>query len=197
MNPKQILIQSISKNFLNLLNEELSHIPSIRYNYYKANGIYTISIKCANYYQRFSDITSESFYGSYIYLYTNLSLLLSALILSYYERNLIRRAIRLNYFYFENKEQEQIKNIASSILDPDFPIDINKNLYMYRKETILNALLKNFRKCNHINVEAFVNFSLTPYLLEIENTVDKSVELYLSDMSYMELIRLILNGWLP
>lgn len=196
MCPKQILIQSMSKNIINILNDELSHIPSIRFNYHKFNGIYTISIKCANYYQDFSNVASESFYGSYIYLYTNISLLLSAIIISYYESTIIKRIIKLNYFYFDIKEQNQIKNIAMSILDPDFPVEINRNLYMYRKETLLNSLLKNFRKANHINIESFVNFLSEPYMLELESTVDKAVELYLSDISYIELIKLILEGWI-
>ena len=41
----------------------------------------------------------------------------------------------------------------------------------------------------------FITPSLEPYMHEIENTVDKAVELHLADISYIELIRLIISGW--
>lgn len=196
MCPKQIIIQSLSNDFLNILNEELLHLPSIRYNYWKANGLYTISIKCANYYQHFNKSSSDSFYGSYIYLYTSISLLISSLVITFFEKTLIKRFLNLYYFYFSDDDQIQIKNIASSILDPNFPIEINQTLYLFRKEAILNSLLKNFRKRNYINIDSFVNFSLESYMSEIESAVDKAVELHLANISYVELIQLLLDNLL-
>ncbi len=197
MFPKQILIKSTSKNFLNLLDKELKQLPSIRYFYRKINDYYTIVIKCGNYYEKINSVVSTSFYGSYIYLYTNISLLLSTLILNYYEQKLVHRILKTNYFYFTDADQKQIFNIASSFLDPQFPLKANEDLFLYRKQSLLNLLLRNFRNHNYINIESFVNFSVTPYYCELENIVDSSVELYVSDIGYLDLIQFILKNWLP
>ena len=196
MCPKQILIKSTSNIFLDILNNELKKIPSIRFFYYKANDIYTIVIKCSNYYNRFVHTDCASFYGSYIYLYTNISLLLSSLLIEHYESKLLRRAIKSNYFYFDNTKQTHIANITTSILDPNFPFEANRKLYLYRKEILLKLLLKNFRNKNYINVDAFINFSSEPYKAEVEAAVDKAVELYLLDINYTDLIKFILQNWL-
>lgn len=195
MYPKQIIIKSMSKPFVTLLKNELDDIPSIRFNYHKINGEYTISIKCCGYYKKFFNTYQSSFYGNYVYLYTSISLLLSKLIISFYEKTLVKRFINLNYFYFKTHEQNQILNIATYILDSNAPIELSKNLYVKRKEKLLSALLENFRNKNHINIDAFINFSAYEYSYEIECIVDKCVELFLSNVNYLELIEFILENW--
>ncbi len=196
MCPKQILIKSASKNFTELFVSELKNIPSIRFVYHKINGLYTVAIKCSRYYENFSNTHSSSFYGSYIYLYTSVSLLLSELIMSFYEKTLIKRFLSLNYFYFQDEEQSQIANIASSLLDSSSPLELSKNLYLKRKEKLLSYLLENFRSRNYINIEAFTNFSTPNYMYDVEETIDRAVELFLSNVSYIELIQFILENWL-
>lgn len=196
MCPKQILIKSDSKNFTELFVNELKNIPSVRFICHKINGFYTVTIKCSSYYKNFSNTYPSSFYGNYIYLYTSTSLLLSELIMSFYEKTLIKRFLSLNYFYFQNEEQSQIFNIASSLLDPCSPIELSKNLYSKRKEKLLSYLLENFRNRNYINIEAFTNFSVPNYMCDIEETIDRAVELFLSNISYIELIQFILENWL-
>ena len=196
MCPKQILIKSASKNFTELFVSELKNIPSIRFVYHKINGLYTVAIKCSGYYEIFSNTHSSSFYGSYIYLYTSVSLLLSELIMSFYEKTLIKRFLNLNYFYFQDEEQSQIANIASSLLDSSSPLELSKNLYLKRKEKLLSYLLENFRSRNYINIEAFTNFSTPNYMYDVEETIDRAVELFLSNISYIELIQFILENWL-
>ena len=195
MTPKQILIKSLSNKLLNQLDMELSSIPSIRYNYKKINGIYTISIKCFNYYEYFCCAPSASFYGSYIYLYTNISLILSSLIISLYEPILVDRNINQNYFYFDFNEQTKIKEITNSILDPNYPTSVNLKLYMYRKGILLNSLINNFRKKNYLNVDSFINFSASDYTIEVESAVDKAVELYLCDMNYSDFLKMFFEKW--
>ena len=122
--------------------------------------------------------------------------MLSDLILNYYEEILIQRILKLNYFYFTKQEQSQITNIVSAFLDPNFPLKSNKDLYLYRKEILLNLLLKNFRKHNYIHIESFVNFMMPSYFLELEYVVDSAVEIFLSDIGYLDLIQFILQNWL-
>lgn len=194
MCPKSFCIKTSSKEFIDLLDNQLSVIPSVRYIKKKINGEYSIIIKCFNYYNKFNNMTTYSFYGSYIYLYTNLSLLLSELFISFYEKILIKRIISMHYFYFSDLEQKQILNISLIMLDPEFNIPLNDNMYLYRKEKILNNLLINFRKQNYLNADAFVNFSIPYYIEDLEAIVDQAVQLYLTDKQYVNLIKLILQS---
>lgn len=196
MQPKLLCVRSMSKQFIDLFENELKNFKSIRYIRKKINGIYTIIIKCSNYYSKYTQNSQKSFYGSYIYLYTNISIILSELIISYYETLLSQRLIRAQYFYFNLKEREQILNITKSMLDPSFPLTSNKELYLKRKEKLLCTLLKHFRKTNRLEIDAFINFSSNLYTLLLEDTINTSVDLFLLDKKYFDLITFILHNLL-
>ncbi len=104
MNPRKIIIKTLYPK----LNHEFCHIlrsyPKIKFFNKKINGTYVTVIKCSNYYNpsSLSDI-----YGSYIYLYTNISMILSELIIKYFEKNIISRLLNEFYFYFSDAEIRQ------------------------------------------------------------------------------------------
>ena len=196
MFPKQIIIKSTSHTFIDALSKELSMIPSIRYNLKKINSIYTISIKCSNYYSRFTTTFYESIYGSYIYLYTNVSLIITNIIIDTFERIILKRQLYSNYFYYGKPNLKIILNIASSILDQNFPNEINKNYYIFRKRIILNELLKIFRHQNYIYLDSLINFSLLDYKKELLETIDKIAALLFFDNNNYELLKIIFNNWL-
>jgi hypothetical protein len=129
-------------------------------------------------------------------LYTNISIILSELIISFYENLLSQRLIRAQYFYFNAKEREQILNITNSMLDPTFPLTSNKDLYLERKEKLLCSLLKHFRKTNRLEIDAFVNFASTLYISELEDTINTSVDLFLLDKKYFDILTFIIQNLL-
>ena len=196
MFPKQIIIKTTSNTLIDILTKELSMLPNIRYNSTKFNHIYTISIKCSNYYGRFNTIHSNSIYGSYIYLYTNVSLILSKIIIDMYEKVFLMRTLRENYFYYNNQDSKIVLNIALSILDPNYPNEFNNNYYLYRKKLIISEILKTFRKQNYIYIDSLINFSLLDYKNELLETIDKIVNLVFTDNNYYTLLKLIFHNWL-
>ena len=189
MNPKKIIIKTINpilnKDFCNILKT----YPKIKFFNKYINGEYTTVVKCSNYY---NNLNLDNIYGSYIYLYTNISLILSELIIKHFEHSLVNHL--LNYYYFSTSKMQKIKNISFFILDSNFPSEHSRKLYLYKKELILNKLLLNFRKQNYLLIEGFANFSLDNYYLFLDNVLEKVSYVYFSNNTDIELINFILNN---
>ncbi len=186
MNPKFILIKIQSKNFYNLLIRELTNYKKIYFFSKKINGIYVIAIKCENYYKKILTAKaflphisqkyinkSEKLHLSYIYLYTSISLILSELIIKFYEIKIAKQILSNRYAYLSIYEQNKLKNITSAVLDSNYPSISSKKLYLYRKDLILNKLLLNFRNCNYLYVDHFAFFKLSNYYEHLEDIISK------------------------
>ena len=201
MQSKKIIIKTLNKNLNNEFCKILNNYPKIKFFNKKINGEYITTIKCHDYFNDltlFSDFKksnlSINIYGNYIYLYTNISLILSELIIDFFEKVIISRLIDNYYFYFSKSEIIKIKNISNIILDPNFPSDNSRKLYLYKKELILNRLLLNFRKKNYLTIEAFANFSLDNYYFFLDDVIEKAAHIYFSNADHSDLINFILNN---
>lgn len=201
MQAQKIIIKTLNKSLNNEFCRVLSNYPKIKFFNRKINGEFVTTIKCHNYYNnlnvfsnfKINDI-SKNIYGNYIYLYTNVSLILSELIINFFEKLIVSRLIDNYYFYFSNSEVKKIKNISNIILDPNFPSDNSRKLYLYKKELILNRLLLNFRKQNYLIIEGFANFSLDNYYFFLDDVIEKAAHIYFSNADHADLINFILNN---
>lgn len=193
MNPKKIIIKTLYKNLNTQLCKSLDKLSKINYFSKKINGVYVTTIKCSNYYKNANK--SDDIYGSYVYLYTSVSIILSQLIIDFFERKFINILISDYYFYFSKNEQEKIKNISSMILDYNFPCNSSKELYLYKKDLILSKLLLNFRKQNHIQIEGFASFELDNYFSFLDDAIEKSAHIYFSNLDPDILINFMLNNF--
>ncbi len=184
MKAKSIIVKSNTEHLIKQLGNELSEYPNIRFFNKKINGEYTIVIKCYNYYNKAKIENEKNFYGNYIYLYTCLSLILSDLIIKNYDRTLVNRILRYNYFYYGENKLKKISNLVNLILSTNSPIESSSNLLLYRKQIILASFLKHFRHTNILYLDGFINFSLNDYndFLEeiIYNIIDLSVSNFIS-----------------
>ncbi len=179
MNPKFIIIKIHSKVFYQTLIRKLTEYNHIHYISRKINGLYTISIKCEPYYNKILKTHKyDNIYQTYIYLYTNLSIILSELIIEFYELRITYQILSTQHHYLSSYKKFRIKNILHSVLDSNFPSIESKKLYLYRKDLILNKLLLNFRKCNYIYPEHFAFFKLPNYYEHLENIVEKTCAKY-------------------
>ena len=199
MQSKKIIIKTLNKNLNNEFCKRLSNFPKIKFFNKKINGEFVTTIKCYNYYDNINLFHKRSelcknIYGNYIYLYTNTSLILSELIINLFEKNIISRLINNYYFYFSKSESKKIINISSAILDPNFPSDNSRKLYLYKKDLILNRLLLNFRNQNYLTIEAFANFSLDNYYFFLDDVIEKAAHIYFSNTDHVDLINFILNN---
>lgn len=181
MSAKSILIKTNSKELYEILTEEFIHAKNIKFFSKKINGIYTFVIKCNEYYSCLSLPKSKSIYGNYIFLYSSVSIILSDILIKYYESLLARRFITSQYFYFPKTILTQLTNLSSLILSDNLPDYSNNELYLLRKEIILHELLNNFQNRNHIFLDSFINFSASRYHEMLEYILSTSVELILSN----------------
>ncbi len=179
MNSKFIIIKIHSPQFYNMLIRKLTEYKHIHFFSRKINDVYTVAIKCDCFYKNFLSVTnSENIYTSYIYLYTNVSIILAELIIEFYELRITHQILYSQHKYLSSYRKYKIRNILQAVLDVNYPSIEAKKLYLYRKDLILNKLLLNFRKCNYIYLEHFTFFKLPNYHEHLENIVQKTCSKY-------------------
>lgn len=179
MLPKFIIIKIHSAIFFRLFVRELTNYPKIKFFYKKINGIFTVIIKCQKYYETVLHTKEKpKIYLNYIYLYTNISLILSELIIHFYEGKITRQILTSKYYFLPRHEWTNFSNITHAVLDSNYPSIDSKKLYLYRKDLILNKLLLNFRKKNYLHVDSFVYFKLSDYHNHLEDIIEKTYSHY-------------------
>ena len=87
MQPKKIIIKTLYKKLNTDFCNALKEYPRIKFFNKKINGQYVTTIKCSNYYN--DGLQGNNVYGSYVYLYTSISLILSELIIKFFESHFI------------------------------------------------------------------------------------------------------------
>lgn len=179
MTPKFIIIKIHSRNFYKLLIRKLTDYKRIHFFSKKINGVYTIIIKCEFFYNKILSLSKhDNVYQSYIYLYTSISIILSELIIDFYELKITHHILSSQHKDLSPYSISKLRNILQFVLDSNFPSSESKKLYLYRKDLILTKLLINFRNCNYIYVEHFVFFKLDNYFEHLENIVEKTCAKY-------------------
>jgi putative sporulation protein YtxC len=118
--------------------------------------------------------------------FNSISNIISSAILKFYEPNIIKRIISLNYFYFTDIEQAKIYDICksnlSSLISDDGPI-CNKIIVL----SLINYFLFN----KSLILDGFVDFRLQKYIDILDETVDTSVNKFVVDREYVEFIELL------
>lgn len=183
MSAKSLLIKTHSKKLHELLVKEFLESSKIKFFSKKINGAYIITIKCNDYYSFLSFPTSKSIYGNYIFLYSSISIILSDILIRFYENIFAKRYIASQYFYFPKTVINQLNNLSSLVLSDSLPDCSNNELYLFRREILLHDLLNNFQKQNHILIDSFINFSAPNYHEILEYILTTSVELILSNQN--------------
>ena len=112
----------------------------------------------------------------------NFSLFISNLIITIYERILIKKIIKKNYFYFSDYEQLQISNISSSIIDDN----------SQSKDDLVFISVYDYIKNNpSMILSGFINFRLNDYIEVLEYLVDLSVNNFIINREYDKFITLL------
>lgn len=183
MSAKSILIKTHSKALYAYLIKEFDNSKNIHFFAKKINGIYILTIKCNSYYNFLSLPTSKNIYGNYIFLYSCVSLILSDILIQFYEESIAKRFINSQYFYFPKSVLTQLTNLSSLVLSDNLPDYSDNELYLFRKKILLHELLNNFQKRNYILIDSFINFSAPNYHETLEYILSTSVELILSNQN--------------
>lgn len=113
---------------------------------------------------------------------------ISDIIVNQIDKKIIRRLIDKYYYYFNEKEKEEIQRIAYGILDDD----INRETFKLIKKEQIYLLVDEFLQENDkINIEGFVNFRLRDFIRELSEVTDRAVDEFMMQKEYNEFIGLL------
>lgn len=109
-------------------------------------------------------------------------------IIDEWENRIIKRAVRENYYYYNEEDRKLILNKAREILNP---IQLNMYQKKQRKQKIMEKILEYLDVHQELILEGFVNFRLKDYQDELKEIVNTAVDEFLLEKEYMEFIRLL------
>lgn len=115
-----------------------------------------------------------------------LSNILTNCIMKFYEKNIVKRIINCDYFYFDSKEKSIIYNNCLEILDEKDTKDLE-----LRREKIFTCLVEYISENKFFILDGFVNFRLFEYNSLLEECVDIGVNKFIIDKEYREFIDLL------
>ena len=115
-----------------------------------------------------------------------LSNVLMNCIMKFYERNIVKRVVNCDFFYFEPKEKSIIYDNCYELLE-----NSDSDEFQIRKDKIFECLVDYISEHKFFILDGFVNFRLFEYNSLIEECVDTAVNKYIIDKEYKEFIELL------
>lgn len=116
----------------------------------------------------------------------------SDVIISEWEEDLLEEIIQENYYYFNEDERKIIFDYASRNLNHGLETPGEALVYtINRKSKILQKLLEYLSVNNQLVVDGFIKFRLKEYISELEESVERAVDDFIMDREYKEFIRLL------
>lgn len=107
-------------------------------------------------------------------------------ILKFYENNIARNIIKLDYFYFDDYEKDIILENCQEVLNKK-----DTEEFCLRREKILINLYEYISEHKYFILDGFVNFRIFEYKNLIEETIDMAVNAFIIDREYKEFIKLL------
>ncbi|MEA4846469.1 MAG: putative sporulation protein YtxC [Clostridiaceae bacterium] len=169
----EIIKAEIYRQFDEAKNENIE----IVYEDYQAGG--TLFISCG--------IKSKA-YEEFKYILSNI---LTEVIIKYYEVRLLRKLVKENFFYLNAKEQSGVLNNACKLLKEEKLIQPGGFYKATRRNKIMRGILEYLDSEKEINIEGFVNFRLNTYINELNETVERALEIFVTEREYNEFIKLL------
>ncbi len=115
----------------------------------------------------------------------------SDVIVDTWEKVLLKKIIRTNYYYFDGEEQAAILGYAGKYLQSLHRERGDLIYKIERKSRILRELLDYFEKNDELVLEGFVTFRMKDYVAELEEAVERAVDDFLMEKEQSEFIRLL------
>ncbi|MDS1030800.1 putative sporulation protein YtxC [Bacillota bacterium LX-D] len=112
-----------------------------------------------------------------------LAQVISEVVVSKWEENLIKGIIKSSYSYFTEEEKQNIFDKTLQFLaDED---------NLLRKNRILLKIAEYLETHDDLIIDGFIKFRLKEYVSELEEAVDSAVDSFLMEKEYNEFIRLL------
>lgn len=106
------------------------------------------------------------------------AIVLKSAIERFYEKEIIRRCVKQNYFYLDEMEQEYVLKISNQIMNlPD-------NKIGYKNKLLKNLVKKYIMENKAIVMDGFMNFRTKEYKDLLDNIVEVSVVSFLELTSF-------------
>ena len=168
---KSFCIKNNNENILNYLLNELENVE-IKDVYFSKNQ-----------FKNYKNIIVHYIGNNNELFIMMLSKILANCVLQHYEKNLIKKIIDLDYFYFTSIDKKHIIKNCQEVLE-----ECNE-----RKNKIVFSLYEYIKEHKYFILEGFINFRLFEYKSILEAVVDTGVNKYIIDKEYKEFIQLLQN----
>lgn len=167
----------IKTNNSNTINTLLNNLENI-----KLDNIYLSQ----NNFKNYQNVIVHYRGNSIDLFYSKLAEVLSNIITSSYEKQIVKRIINSNYFYFNDIEKSKIGNICLEALNDEENLEFSS-----RKNIIFISFLKYIIYNKTMVLDGFINFRLKDYISILDDAVDYSVSKYLIEREYAEFVNLL------
>lgn len=112
--------------------------------------------------------------------------ILTNCIMKFYEKNIVKRVINCDFFYFDSMEKNMIYDNCFEVLDSK-----DSGEFTARKEKIFLCLVDYISEHKFFILDGFVNFRLFEYNSLIGECVNVAVNKFIIDKEYKEFIELL------
>ncbi|HYF83088.1 MAG TPA: putative sporulation protein YtxC [Clostridia bacterium] len=120
-----------------------------------------------------------------------LSKALTEVIISHYELKLLRKLAKANFFYLSERERASVIGNALKLLKEEKMMQPGGFYKATRRSRIMRSILEYLDVENEINIEGFVNFRLNAYINELNETIERALEIFVAEREYNEFIKLL------
>ena len=171
---KSFCIKTNNKNIIDYLLENIENI--------NMNKIYFSNKSFKIYSNIILHYTGDSIDA----FYTLISNILCNCIIKFYENDILKYLININYFYFSSFERREILESAINYIN-----SFENPEYFFRKEEITNSIICYIKENKSMILDGFINFRLKDYFKTLDNIVDICVNNFLIEREYSEFVNLL------
>lgn len=118
--------------------------------------------------------------------YTKLSTVLSYLVIDFFEKNIIKRILHTEFFYFSNFEINEIIKIFYNLIEP------SEDFNFQNRKLILFNIFYNYVTVNkNLYLSGFITFKTKSYINVLNELIDTSVNKFIIEKEYNEFISIL------
>ena len=113
-------------------------------------------------------------------------------IINMYVSNILYRIVIDNYFFLKQNEILEIENEIMKVLKCEDLNDKEGSVYcLNRINSIINKIQECISENQEINVDGFLTFRMRKLRKEIEEVIEKVIEMYMVEKEYNEFVKLL------
>jgi len=153
--------------------------------YYISNHLF---IKCGLKDNLLTRITDKKTHEDFKFC---ISRIITEAILEYWEARLVKKILKDNYFYLNEKERDAISKHALKLLQEDKGILPGGFYKITRRNKVMRDILEYLTANETVIIDGIVNFRLHSYIKELSETVERAIEMFITEREYNEFIKLL------